>query len=475
MTLSQRIFRNIGWLGISEIIIAGSSFVFTFLIAKYFSVEEFGQFNYALILVTTVGVLIELGLTKYVTREVSLNKNHTKKHLLSSIFSRLIFIAPALLVLIATNVLTKSSSTAQLVSLILFGHIVLLYLNHSFYSVYRAHEQTQNETFAKLISATTLLGGGAYLAIQAGSVIDAAWIYLASTGFQLLFNFYQFRKIQNESERLSIDFSFILKSLKESWPFALSTIFAYLYYYIDSLFLGVMKGDESVAFYNIAYKILFIAIIIIGFFYSGLFPIATKYAKEDKELYYKILEKAYKLILSFGILFALGCFFFSADILTLAFEQKYIESIGPTQILGANAIIISFNILLSHLVLEVFNQQKKSTIASGIGAAANIILNFSLIPTLGIIGAAIATIATECIVGALLLYFTNIAPKIKLTRSTALLLLSGVGTFIILYTLKPFIHFALLIGVEVLVFMLMSVLLKAITKEDLRLIKSLKP
>lgn len=473
-TLSKRIFKTVSWLGISEILTAGAGFVFTLFIADHLDVADFGVFNYALVLVTTIGVIIELGLTKLVTREVATDKQKTKKFLLASIILRLLFALPAIGILLIFNAIFGTESSIQTISFILLGHILFLYINHSFYSIYRAHEKTNLEAAAKLINTLVIVGGTAYILAFNGTVTDAAWIYFLSTALPVLLHLPLSRKITYSKEPLELNTAFFKNILREAWPFALSTIFVYLYYFVDSIFLGIIQGEEAVAYYNIAYKILFVAIISIGFFYSGIFPIATKYAKEDKDLYYQILDKAFKLIFSFAILFAIGSFFYADDILILLFDQKYINSIIPTQILGLNAIMIAFNILLIHLVLDVFKQQKKSMAASGVGAIGNIILNAALIPFFGIIGATVATISTEVVVGIILVSITSIAGKIHLFRNTTLLLLAGTATFGVLYLLNPFLNFLILIPIQAIVFTLFAFAFKAISLEDIKLLKSLR-
>lgn len=474
MTLSKRIAKSISWLGLSEMIIAVSGFIFTFFIAKYFSVSEFGELNYAFMLVTTLGVFIELGLTKLSTREISLDKDHAKKHLFTSIILRAMFAIPTFFLLIIVNKLTGTSENANLLSYILFIYVAFLYINQGFFSVYRALEMPKLETIAKTTTALTLVAGTIITSTLGISIKNTAWIYALSTALPFIINFILIRSANLNKKKYKPSVSFFKKTLTEAWPFALTTIFVSLYYFIDSIFLGIISGNEAVAYYNIAYKILFISIISIGFFYTGLFPIATKYARDNIDLYNKILKKTYALIMSFALLFSIGVYFFTENILKIIFDDKYNESIFVTQILGTNAIMIAFNILLGHLILDIFNQQKKSTLASGVGAAANITLNLLLIPQFGIIGAAIATLATEIIVGIMLYKMSRKVHKIALLKNTLLLGASACVTFTTLFLLQDTFHFTVNILIMFATFGASTILFKVFTKDDFELIKSLR-
>ena len=173
-------------------------------------------------------------------------------------------------------------------------------------------------------------------------------------------------------------------------------------------------------------------------------------------------------------MFALGTYFFTGDILNTIFEEKYNGSILITQILGTNAIMIAFNILLGHLILDIFNKQKKSTLASGVGAVANIALNLLLIPKFGVIGAAIATLSTEFIVGIMLYRMSQKIHKIALLKNTLLLIASACTTFIVLFFLQNTFHFVINILILCITFGVSTVIFKVFTKEDLQLIKSLR-
>jgi O-antigen/teichoic acid export membrane protein len=75
-------------------------------------------------------------------------------------------------------------------------------------------------------------------------------------------------------------------------------------------------------------------------------------------------------------------------------------------ILLVNLFMIFVNVSLAHL-LVAWNHHKKYLIVVSSGAIANIACNIMLIPTYGIIGAAIATVCAEVVVLGTTLYYHN--------------------------------------------------------------------
>ncbi len=73
--------------------------------------------------------------------------------------------------------------------------------------------------------------------------------------------------------KIEIDFGFWKSTMREAIPYGLSGIFVMIYYWIDSIMLSAMVGNEVVGYYNAAYRIIAIFLSFHTLFILSIFPV----------------------------------------------------------------------------------------------------------------------------------------------------------------------------------------------------------
>lgn len=183
------------------------------------------------------------------------------------------------------------------------------------------------------------------------------------------------------------------KLLSLSWPLIVSGIMVSVYMKIDMIMLKEILGDAGVAASG-AYDTVvifsealnFVPVVIV----SSLFPAILNARRDDPERYKKRLQNLFDLMvwlsLSFAIVISIG-----SPLIYKLFKPEYAAAAPVLAVHVWGSLFVFLGVASSQfLITEGYN--KLTFIRTGFGAIINIALNFLLIPTMGMMGTAIATV-----------------------------------------------------------------------------------
>ncbi|SMC74067.1 flippase [Pedobacter africanus] len=180
------------------------------------------------------------------------------------------------------------------------------------------------------------------------------------------------------------------KLISFSWPLIISGIMVSLYMYIDQLMLHEMSGPAAQGLYSTAVAFssawYFVPTIIV----SSLFPAILNARRDDPERYQKRLQNLYDIMVWFSILFALVVTI-AAPLIYKLFKPEY-ASAAPILAVHVWSGIFVFLGTANTQYMIAENLNKITFIRTTVGAIVNILLNLWLIPVMGPLGAAVATL-----------------------------------------------------------------------------------
>ena len=73
MNQIKSIFKNTSWMTLSQVITSVCAFLWTILIARYLGVSDYGIVSFAISFTGLLGIIMDLGMSTYVTREIAKN------------------------------------------------------------------------------------------------------------------------------------------------------------------------------------------------------------------------------------------------------------------------------------------------------------------------------------------------------------------------------------------------------------------
>lgn len=224
-----------------------------------------------------------------------------------------------------------------------------------------------------------------------------------------------FKKQKDDSILLndtnSFTYSFIAH---KSYPMAISNLAIFLMMTFDVVFLKKFKGDETVAYYAVAMKLVSILFMINNSVYISVsLKIAQLYTDKNRAELLKALKHSARIIVLLTVPVVLFVCLFSENILYF-FGENYTQGKQALIILMMGQLMASF-FGVSAIYLNMTGRQSIFQIVLIFAVLVNLILNIILIPIYSLTGAAIAFVSS--------LLFWNIVTAIIIYKKDKLVVL----------------------------------------------------
>lgn len=226
----------------------------------------------------------------------------------------------------------------------------------------------------------------------------------------------------------------LLPTLKLFIPQAASTVFLQ----IDKIMIKYLAPSvTAVGFYDQAERIVKIPLALITALSTVMLPrVSNEFKNKNKEAIKKYITTAFRFSLFLAIPLMLGIISISPTMIPWFLGKGYEDVIV---IMSCVSPIILFNALSSvsgGQYLTATNQTKILTISYLVGAVADVIINYILIPYFGAAGAAIGTVSAEFFIFLIqIIYIRDIINIKKFINSFIKYLTCGLAMFLVSYVI----------------------------------------
>jgi len=186
-----------------------------------------------------------------------------------------------------------------------------------------------------------------------------------------------------------------IKSLSRfSFWFFLTSTGVILYSSVDTVIIGYYLANADVGIYRVAFQFTSLAVIVTTALRGTLWPKVSRWSKTgDVKNIEKSLSRAFSYSLIMAVPVFTGGVILGDKLLYFFYGAEFAKGYPTFMILLFVQIINVFQFFLT-TYLGALDQQKESFKVTAIAVMANIVLNLLLIPMIGILGAAIATMVT---------------------------------------------------------------------------------
>ncbi len=206
--------------------------------------------------------------------------------------------------------------------------------------------------------------------------------------------------------RLHLDWDLARPVFHRAAPLVLTTLLGLVIYNSDLLFLRVLHDTGEVGLYLAAFTLITFLANLGANYNASLLPTLTRERKRGEEEQRELFLTAQAQVAAATLPIAAGGFLVATGVMGVSFGEQF-GAAGPV----LQILVLSVPFLLLRGVLQqgliVHDQQRlilRSTVAAVI---LNLALNATLIPTLGMTGAAVSTLATEVARWGLVLVFVR--------------------------------------------------------------------
>jgi O-antigen/teichoic acid export membrane protein len=362
-------------------------------VSRYLGPEKFGILSYALAFTTVFANVARLGLDNLVIQRLTNCRARHDLYMGTAFWMKLFGSTLTFAVMTLILLLNADISSAR-------EYIFILGISIFFQSFevidyfYQAHVKSKVPSAIKMVQLLLLALFRIFLIlISAKFILFIVAIVLDQIILSILM--YLIYKVKGDGYFINKFHKKIAFGLmKKSWPFMINGLIIILYMRIDQLMIKQMLGDSAVGIYSAAARLseafYFIPMVIS----SSLFPAIINSKKTNIKKYYSRLQRLYFLQIWLALFIIIFVTFSANWGIRILYGDAYIEAAPVLVISVWGSLFIFFGVVKGRwMVLE--NMQFYATINALVGLLINVIFNLFLIPYLGIIGAAVATLAAQ--------------------------------------------------------------------------------
>lgn len=450
------------------------------LLTKNLSVADYGIWVQFTTTVTLLSLVASLGLTTTLIRFLASKKDIDK---IREVFYSIFFVILAFLVVviiilmllshpIADLIFNSAYQVAYLLPLVLFFYC----LNKLLMAYFNAFRQMKLYSIL-LVTQSYLSLGVAIFLIYIGFGLMGAILGMLTTNI-LLFLFMQYRIMKEISFKIPT-----FKDLYEYLDYGLPLLPTSLSYWIlassDRYIIGILLGIAFVGYYSPGYALGYLITMLIYPFTAVLPAVLPKYYDNGEYGEMKtILENSLKYFFLLAIPAAFGLSLLSRDILTIL-STADIASKGYqiTFFTAFSGLLLG----LKEICIQIMTVNKKTKIIGALWISASvmsIVLNYLLIPYLGINGAGLTTLLTYSFISIMTLIYSRkyfvFSLNLKfITKSILAATVMSIFLYLLIfhYHFNSLVEIGIIILVSAVIYFVVMLILKGIDKKELNLVK----
>lgn len=386
-----RILANTGWMLFDKVFILILNLVVTVRIANYYGTLGYGMYQYAVSIVA----LFEIFVTFVDARVVK--KRYTTENpnelVWNATITRMLFSVISLLGGVIYLLFCGEQADYYLIFIVLLVNAIISSLRFGMQNRYEYLLKSKKVIVASNIALTI---GGVFQLIAVSlhmSILAIAVITAVSSLISLIIVYFQYRKEFGRLIQGNFKKKLIFGLIRESLPLAIAASCAIVYSRCDSIMIGNMLSKEKVGIYAIAVKLISVVQIGISPIRESVYPKLIELYETDREQYAKRYIQITAILTWLFILGGLTSFV----VIPYAFRflnPEYSEAFPIYQVYVLGTFFM-YNAGLRAGHFTLINRGYVLMYSQIISVILNVGLNYLLIKTIGVYGAAIATVITQ--------------------------------------------------------------------------------
>ena len=350
------------------------------LITRALGPDGYGKFSYLFVILSYFGFFIDFGYLSYGTNKLC-EKTDSRVvigkiislQLLTAIFSYIILIIVAYFFL----------ETGKYILLLFFSSIFIsqiFSIRYYYLAGNKLYYNSISELAGQLIYAALIFT----VFINHQSVFTLIIVSLVQAYVTAIFLFLPY--IRKNKIELNLSPRKNLKTLKDAYKLGIASKAEAITASFIILCAGFFLNEESVGLYNASFKIYLILLTVVQGVSYSLMPLLLRNVKKSEGNNFNKISIIFYIYIFIGIVLSLITFFFSEQIISVMFGEKFSGSVGILRNFSFTILLWPLVMFMS-LVTLAFNKYNYILITSVSSSLISVILSLLLIRNYGISGA----------------------------------------------------------------------------------------
>lgn len=365
-------------------------FLFNVYIVRRLGAGAFGQYSAVMAFIAIFAIFSDLGMAPYMLREIARDRKNVYWLLPNVVLIR--FLLSALVVVVATAAayLLGKEPDVILGTFIAACSLFLYAFQGPLDSTLVAWERLDYAASFSLVNQLVfwslgtlfLLLGWGFIGLLTATLAGVA-VMAALEGW-VVFRQIRFRELAFSIRRWK-------EVLKAGMPFGISGLSFSLQGRFDSVLMSIVLTNAAVGWYNVPLQLIYMLMLLAQSVSASMFPSLTRAYSENQNSIYGIVHRSLKYLLMISLPIAVGGTIIADKLIVTLYTQEFTNSIPLMRILIWTLPLLFVSELTGILIMAL-RQEKAGAKINVSNALLSVTLNLLMVPTLGAIGAALASL-----------------------------------------------------------------------------------
>lgn len=388
----KRYLKNTGWLMFGRIGGMVISFFVTAYVLRYLGPDNYGILSFAVSFTGLFSFLASMGIDSILYRDL-VDQPENQYVLLGTAFG-LKITGGLLAILVMLFWLPFMHNTLLTNELIILISLSFLFQSFNIFQYFfQAKLISRNITLIYLIAVIILSLLKISVASFRGSLIFFGFILLLEPILYGLGYMYVYKQYKYLITSWRFDLKVAKKMIYSSWPLVFSSAFALIYSRIDQVMIKQMLDYKSVGYYDAAVRIAEIWYFIPSIIISSVFPAIVNAKKYGQAQYLNRIKKLALYVFVGSFVAAIPIFLFAPLVVEVLYGAAFFPAVGVLRLYVWSGLGVALGMVMNnYLIIE--DRTQVSFYINLLAMIINVVLNIYFIPSMGIQGAAMATLVS---------------------------------------------------------------------------------
>ncbi|MCL4548433.1 MAG: flippase [Bacteroidetes bacterium] len=366
-------------------------------IARLYGPEIFGQFSIAYTVATMCIVIADFGFDVLLTTEIARNRSEAARTGKRYFSLKIIFASISSLIMIAIPTFQTFSEESRLLIYVLTVFVILTTFNNFFYAIFRGFEKFEFETKISFTSNFVLI---VLLAVFGFMKVHLVYLMLIFIFARLLsVTLCGIKTTHLIGENIcKIDFSGWKTTLNHVLIFGFHFIFGNFFFQLDTILLGIWKGDHDVGIYKSAFNVMTLVLLVPDIVIATMLPVLSRLHHESIPKWQLVSKLLYKMLFLIALPISLLAFLAPEEIIRIIYGKKFFDEAIPILKIFSLVIFIRFIDEPFALMITTARKQHIRMLIVIIATVISFGFNYWTIPIWGAMGAAMVSLGVNVLV-----------------------------------------------------------------------------
>lgn len=409
--------KNAGWIMVGRIAQMVINLIVGLLTARYLGPSNYGLINYAAAYTSFFMAFCTLGINSVLVKEFIDNPDSEGEIIGSSLVMRAIssFLSAGVIVCLVSIIDADEPTTIIVTALSCVGLLFNIFETFNYW--FQSKLKSKVTAMVSLVASAVIAIYKVILLVLNKSV---EWFAFSTSldyiciGILLLICYKRYG-----GRKLSFSKATSKRILSRSSHFILPSLMVSIYGYTDRFMLKHMLSEAEVGYYSTATAVCSMWCFVLVAIIDSIYPSIMAAYKTDIKHFEKRNKQLYAIVFYVSFFVSVLFCIFGNLVILILYGEQYMPAVGPLKVITWYTAFSYLGVARNAWIVAE-NKQKYLKYIYVSAAISNILMNLLLIPILGAIGAAAASLITQILTTMVVPYY------IKPLRRNSKLLLEGI-------------------------------------------------